>query len=436
MAVPSRFTVGVCVHFAQNKGILGVNLELIRQAGVHSIRDEVYWSGVEREKGRLVMPEAWRAYVDEAVRQGIEPLLILDYGNPFYDKGDKPRSEEAVEAFTRYGEFVVRTFKGRVRRYEVWNEWDIGIGNTTPGTADDYVRLLKKVYPRLKAIDPGITILGGAMTAEAVRSGWLERMLQSGALPSCDAVSLHTYLYSRSPRMRTPEAWAGWMGDVQAMLRTYNRGGDVPVYITEMGWPTHIAKNGTSPQLSADYLARLYLLARTLPFMKGIWWYDFQDDGWNYAENEHNFGLVRPDGTPKPGYLALSTLGDLIAGAEYLGRVPAGDPDLWILRFRKSDGKDAWAIWSSHGDDGWQVTLRSGRKNPEPVLAQKAGSIGVRRSWGSRGWAEERRAPVRESDLELTVQGTPTLLIGGLPDVTVTQVKRREFPEAQRQQTL
>ncbi len=424
--------VGVCVHFAQNKGVLATSLELIKQAGVRSIRDEVYWSGVEREKSRLAMPEAWKAYVDEAVRQGVEPLLILDYGNASYDKGDKPRSDEAIEAFTRYAEFVARTFRGKVRLYEVWNEWDIGIGNTTPGTAEDYVRLLKKVSPRLKAIDPQITVLGGAMTAEGVRGGWLERMLQSGALSHCDAVSLHTYLYSRPGRMRAPETWAEWMGQVQAMLRTYNRGRDVPVYVTEMGWPTHTGKSGMSPQLSADYLARLYLLARTLPFMKGLWWYDFQDDGWNHAENEHNFGLVRPDGTPKPGYLALPTLGEVVSRAEYLGRARTEDPDFWILTFRQGDGRDVWAIWSGHEDHGWQVTLRSKARNPGPVLVQRVGGVPLKRSWGSRSWAEERRAPLRPGDLELTARGTPWLVTGDLQGVTPIGVKRRELPEGNR----
>ena len=50
---PSAFAVGVCTHFSQGKGLLGANLGLMRQAGIGSLRDEVYWSGIEREKGRL-----------------------------------------------------------------------------------------------------------------------------------------------------------------------------------------------------------------------------------------------------------------------------------------------------------------------------------------------------------------------------------------------
>ena len=116
-ARPPAFRVGVCTHFSQGKGYLPENLSLARQAGIRSIRDEATWRPVERVKGQFAMPEAYDAYVDEAVRLGLEPLLILDYGNPFYDGGDKPISAEAVEGSVRYSEFLVRHFKGKVKLY-------------------------------------------------------------------------------------------------------------------------------------------------------------------------------------------------------------------------------------------------------------------------------------------------------------------------------
>src|SRR5262245_5852396 len=79
---PSPFIVGVCTHFSQGKGLLDANLSLIRQAGVTSIRDEVGWRGVEREKGALKMPEEWDTFVRRSAASGAQPMLILDYGNP------------------------------------------------------------------------------------------------------------------------------------------------------------------------------------------------------------------------------------------------------------------------------------------------------------------------------------------------------------------
>jgi len=429
-AEPARFRVGVCTHFSQDKGHLPANLSLIRQAGVISIRDEVGWRGVERAKGELVVPPAWDTYVRRAAEEDLEPLLILDYGNPFYDGGDKPISEAALEGFARYSEFIVRHFKGVVKLYEVWNEWDIGIGGTTPGTPESYVKLLEKVYPRIKAVDRSVTVYGGAMTPSGVQRGWLEGMLKAGGLKHLDEVSIHTYNYSSSGRERSPEAWAEWMQQVDGMLRKYNGGQPVGLTVTEMGWPTQIDRRGTPPEVAAAYLARMLLLARTLPFMKGIWWYDFQDDGWRSSYNEHNFGLVRPDLTPKPAYFSLKDLARLVATAEYLGRVEAGDPEVWILSFRRPDGKHVWALWSAHEDDGWQVVLRTDR--PKPVLIQQVAHGAIERQWGTRDWAGMRGAPVNPNQLELLVRETPWLITGDLGTVTVAELRRREFPEATR----
>lgn len=257
--VVHRFSVGVCTHFSQGKGLLPLNLSLIRQAGITSIRDEATWRTLERRQGQFDVPREYDAYVEAAVEAGLEPLIILDYGNPHYDGGDKPRSPEARRAFALYAEFLVSRYRGKVKRWEVWNEWDISIGGTTPGTAQDYVALLREVYPRIKKRAPEITVLGGSVTPGGVERGWLEQMLQAGALDFLDQVSIHTYNYGATGPERTPEAWAAWMLRVEDTLRKYNRGRDVPLAITEMGWPSQIDRRGTPPEVVAAYLARLYL---------------------------------------------------------------------------------------------------------------------------------------------------------------------------------
>lgn len=429
---PTPFVVGVCTHFSQGKGLLPVNLEMIRQAGITSIRDEVAWSRVEREKGRLAMPEEWDTYVRRAASAGLSPMLILDYGNQFYDNGDKPLSEDALEGFARYSEFVVRHFKGTVRDYEIWNEWDIKIGSTTPGTAESYTALLKKVYPRIKAIDPTITVYGGGMTPGAIRNGWLEKMLAGGALSSLDVVSIHTYNYGQPGREGSPEAWAEWMQQVQDLITRHNQGKPAPLYVTEMGWPTQVDRRGRPAAVSADYLARMFLLSRSMPFLKGIWWYDFQDDGWKATYNEDNFGIVRADLTPKPAWFAMAGVAGLVSQSEFLGRRDTGDPDVHVLAFRDKSGKQTWAIWSSHADDDWQVTLRNPAMHTKPLLVAPAGQRAFERPWGTRNWAEERGARGRQDAIDLAVRGTPWLVSGDLSSVAVESVKRRPFAERDR----
>jgi polysaccharide biosynthesis protein PslG len=423
------FIVGAGTHFAQHKGHLPANMELTAEAGAGSIRDEVPWGRVEYAKGAYRMPPEWDAYVEDAVARGIEPLLILDYGNRFYDGGNKPLSEEALDAYVRYCAFVVGHFKGKVRLYEIWNEYDIGIGvpNKARGSADDYVKMLKRTYPVIKAIDPSITVLGGAMTAEGVRGGWLERMLELGGMKFCDAVSIHTYLYSRPGRGRSPETWAAWMGEVQTLLRKYNDGRETPLYITEMGWPTHVGDRGMTRELSADYLARMFLLARTMPFLKGIWWYDFQDDGWRADYNEHNFGMVRPDLHAKPSYHTFRSVSSLVSTALSADRIGTEDADLWIVRLEKPGGETVIALWSADDGKEFQVLFRHGSDAPSGhVLVEEAGRPSVRRNWGHRGWAEKQPAFI-PNQFSAVAGRTPVLLRGDLAKLAIENVFTRSL---------
>ncbi len=208
-----QFYVGVCAHFGQHKGIPPLNLKRMQAAGIDSLRDELGWSGVERSRGQYQVSDRQTRTFRQAAEMGLQPMLILDYANPLYDDGDRPRSDEALEGYARYGEFLVQHFGSAVSLYEVWNEYDIAIGMPQEyrkgGSAEDYVKMLRFVYPRLKAVDAEITVMGGAPTSGGVRNGWLEKVVQLGGLQHCDLLSIHTYNYSERGAARTPEAWYG-----------------------------------------------------------------------------------------------------------------------------------------------------------------------------------------------------------------------------------
>lgn len=420
---PWRFQVGVCTHFSQGKGILELNLDSLKSAGISAIRDEVGWGAVEAQKDRLEMPDQYDIYVRRAAARGLTVLLILDYGNRFYDDADRPQSPEAIEGFCRYSEFVVRHFGKDVRLYEIWNEWDIPIGlperHRKEGSPESYTKLLQAVYPRIKAVDPNVTVIAGASTSGAVKKGWLEEVVKLGALNYCDAISIHSYNYSEPFPQRGPEACSAWMADVQEMLRRYHDGKDVPFYVTEMGWPTHVTKGGTDPELSASYLARLYLLARTSASFAGLWWYDFQDDGWNPKYNEDNFGLVRPDLTPKAAYYVMADISQLVGKGQYVGRIETPDVHVRGLRFTR-DGRDYWTLWSDDDQDR-QIVLQTERPDT-PVLVRRLGHDAGLMQWGFRDWAEQRGAEVVPNRMSIVVGHRPFMLSGDLAGLSVVEV--------------
>ena len=53
----------------------------------------------------------------------------------------------------------------------------------------------------------------------------------------------------------------------------------------------------------------------------------------NYIEKGVQFGLIRHDHTPRPGYVALAAVGRLLADAKSLGRVPSNDDGTGVYAF-------------------------------------------------------------------------------------------------------
>ena len=244
------FLTGTTTHFAQLKGIPAENLSLIRQAGFNSIRDEAYWNEIfpscEKVKGKLEIPEIITSYVNSANAEGLQPLIVLSYANKHYDQGNYPRSAEAAEAFACYAERLVSAFKGKCKYYQVWNEWDGGCGMPKKyhktGDAPSYINLLKIVYPRIKATDPSATVIANSPCSDE----FLKAKLELGLMKYCDAVSHHTYNFGLGADEGTPEKWRDRMMRIDTMLRGFNNGKEVPLFVTEMGWPNYISKTGNS----------------------------------------------------------------------------------------------------------------------------------------------------------------------------------------------
>lgn len=279
---------------------------MVRNAGIRSIRDDVNWSAVERIKGHYQIPTQVDELVNEANVRGIDPLLVLGYGNSNYANGSKPHNQQTLAAYTDYASYVVNHFKGRVRHYEIWNEWDSEKLNPPAGDADSYFALIRHVYPVLKALDPDATFLVGSVTTKGIRTGYLKRVIELGLLTYSDGLSLHTYLQCRSGKSDAVH-WKEWMEEIQQQLSNII-GTPQPFYITEIGWPTYIGKCGVSADEQASNLKNVYLMAKSLPYIRGIWWYDFQNDGNDQFNPKFNFGLINSDFSLKPSFDAMRSI--------------------------------------------------------------------------------------------------------------------------------
>ncbi len=412
------FIFGACTHRWKEADVLPT----IRQAGIMSNRDEIPWGSCEKEKGAVEVPQWYSDYIDKSIANGLSPLNILLYANKLYDNGGYPKSPEAVEAFAKYCEKVVTVFKGRLKYYQVWNEWDGGCGMSNfkgQGDAESYVKLLSVVYPRIKAIDPSIIVM-----ANSVCTGdkFLQKTLDLGVIKHCDALTLHTYNYGDP---KTIEKWYERMQGVDKFLRAANGDKEVPLYITEMGWPTQVDPRGSTEEASADNMARLYLLARTMPYIKGLWWYDYRDDGWDYKYNENNFGMVRNDLTPKRSWFVMKDLTAALKGATFVDRIDVKDPAIFILKYKREDGQWLIAARSQWKDVDWQLNLASSADANSKFKLTLLGCGSQERTFSG-----SEKDPVPR--FSVVLRARPFVLEGDLEGIKSATMTKRDFPESER----
>lgn len=135
--------------------------EYLAPLGIKRIRLQAGWAKTEKQKG--VYNWEWLdRIIDDAVSRGIEPWLETSYGNPIYPGGGGtnlsagiPTSKEALAAWDKWVEAMVKRYKSKVKEWEVWNEPNFGDNtiNSPEGVADLNVRtatIIKRIQPEAK----------------------------------------------------------------------------------------------------------------------------------------------------------------------------------------------------------------------------------------------------------------------------------------------
>ncbi|MFK4560610.1 cellulase family glycosylhydrolase [Bradyrhizobium ottawaense] len=313
----SNLTRGVGVHlWASSKTEIDQTIEAAASGGFKIIRWDAPWKAVETTKGRLQVPPLWDYAVEAAHKHGLECLLILDYGNRFYDAGDKPLSKDAITAFTNYGAFLVSHFQGRVRYFEIWNEWDQANGYTSYGKPTDYVALVKSTYPALKQANPDAFVLVGAFSRityynlinfERRRNDFEQFVKSPGLSGYADGISLHPYL-DVDPKADTPKKFDQFLTLIVQLVRRTPGLEEKPIFITEIGWNTsRNTKSGVTELEQTKFLAEALRATERLG-LSAAFVYELRDGSDNISESGSNYGLLRHDWSAKPSYEMVRSL--------------------------------------------------------------------------------------------------------------------------------
>lgn len=328
------------------EGSVQESVELMNKIGSAGWRDWDSWVATEpKTQGTYKFDASWQTLMDSSKTKVTENVLVLGFGNPVWqelvpeEKRDAlrvPTNADEIAAFVEYSRYIVQNTKDAVGCYEVWNEYDGGfnVGTTNPSDSnydsrantDNYITLLKAVYEMIKveAPDAEVVGLGGAGLKFSLGKTFVREFFEKGGYNYCDALSLHPY--DRTTYFPN-QTWLDESITLKKYMSDYNV--DMPIYFTEMGRSTGIE---TTPTQQANHpvviekeqaieIAKVNAFARAKDCADRIYWYDFQEDGDDLADEESCFGIVswtrnQKKGAlfPKPAFVAAAAMNKLMSG--------------------------------------------------------------------------------------------------------------------------
>jgi hypothetical protein len=274
---------------------------------VDTVRVMVPWAGVEPIRGGTLNWSNVDKVVNAAVAKNIAVMAFIN-STPAWAvaPGGRPLSGRPAspDVYADFAAKVAQRYAGKIAAYEIWNEPNaITFYTPTPDPAG-YTDLLKAAYPKIKAVDPSVTIIGGVLgavidfgsaTINPVR--FVNEMYAAGAKNYFDALSFHPYHYTLKFNDGMPLANSPLnqlLGMRQAMVT--NGDSAKKIWGTEYGEPT--AKVSEADQ--AAYIKDILLKWQELPYTGPILVYTTKDRATGSTDAQDTFGVYRSDWTAKP----------------------------------------------------------------------------------------------------------------------------------------
>lgn len=303
------------------------SLQMVRQMGASAIVEFFPWAYYQAEDGSI----AWEhpdLVVEHAHAQGLQIVARIGLTPDWARPPDTPLTYLDAGAYGYFAAFAAAfaaRYQGKVGYLIVGNEpnlsYEWGYRVTTP---QDYVDLLRVVYPAVKAANPDVTVLAGALapTLEPAGSPWglndlvyLDEMYAAGAADYFDGLAVHVYGLTFPPEAE-PDPGVLNFRRVELMRQVMVAHNDAatPMYITETGWNDHPRwTRAVRPGQRITYtLDAVRYAEANWPFVEllAIWAFRFPAPTKSYMDY---YTLVTPEFIPKPIYDALQ---------EFTGNVP------------------------------------------------------------------------------------------------------------------
>ncbi len=321
---------------------------LAQIAGFDWVRQQVPWKDTALADGTFGFQELDK--VVETVASKNRKLLLSVVKSPEWATG-RPGDHGLPRNNADYGRFVeeiARRYKGKVQAIEVWNEQNLAVengGRVVPEDAGRYVELLKEAYTRIKAVDPSIVVVAGALSSSGENNperavddmtyykamytyngGEIKNYMDVQGFHPASTLNPPDALYPEAPGPGCEMQPKQWCEDQTHYFRhienvrqvMVDHGlADKQIWITEMGWATENTSPGyeygnfISLEQQADYLeGALYRILSQYDYVgvAFIWNLNFAVTWGQAGDPKHeqaSFGLLNPDWSPRPAFTRI-----------------------------------------------------------------------------------------------------------------------------------
>lgn len=294
-------------------------LQMVRQMGATSIVEFFPWAYYQAADGGV----AWEhpdKVVNHAVAQGVTIVARIGLTPDWARPADTPLTylgPESYDDFAAFCALFAARYAGKVGFMVVGNEpnlsYEWGYRATT---AAEYVALLKAVATAVRAVNPDMVILAGALapTLEPAGSPWglndltyLQEMYEAGAAPYFDGLAVHVYGLTFPPEFEpSPDVLNFRRVELMRQIMLNNHDETTSIYITETGWNDHPRwSHAVHSGQRITYTLDAITFAEThWPYVKmlNLWAFRLPAPSKSYMDY---YMLVTPEFFSKPIYEAL-----------------------------------------------------------------------------------------------------------------------------------
>ena len=330
MDSPIGIDVALAWCFPQDKWATAISL--CQLAGMNRVRDRVSWPDMEPKRGELAATNRYDLALQAEDDAGLQVLDVNHIAPQWANPNGKRMPLDLRDAYNFYRALAKR-WRGKIVALEPWNEAEIiEFGGHT---GNEMASMQKASFLGLKAGNPGLTVCENVFAIH--RQTTLRNFNDNHAWPYFDTFNLHHY----DPFTNYPQLYAA--------CREVSAGR--PMWTTECSWTVDWTgdeqlkePDAENTRLQSERVAKTYSLS-IHEGTKAVFFFMLP----HYSERKIQYGLLHPDLTPRPGFVALAATGRLLAGAQSQGRVDTRDKSVQGYLFRaKPDGKEAdvLVIWS------------------------------------------------------------------------------------------